>query len=299
MIETYAFLAMFAVQILAVSVLYPEWMIREFRKKAAEFPAERLAALDPSFDYSKIIERHVTLLRVLSAVTAVFGVLLMGWLFSYMQRPDWDVGTQREWVIYYGMLQVLATGLISTHALKYSKLLEPLRERKRKAILQRRGLFDFVSPSIVFIAVLSYFLYVSSMFYLARNPLLGFSGYKGYTSIISITLVYALYAFIVYRTLYSRKVNPLETHEARAREIGLIVRMLIYFCIAFVVLPATGTVLTLLDLPRWRPILTSLFFILFPLLTFAAYKAPPRRPDSNDGFSGDISQQPSQNKVPS
>ena len=45
---------------------------------------------------------------------------------------------------------------------RYHKvLLQRSQETKRKATLQRRGLFDFVSPSVVYLAVLSYFLFVA------------------------------------------------------------------------------------------------------------------------------------------
>ena len=43
MVEAYAFLAAFAVQILVMSVLLPMWFIRYLRAQTARFPAERLA----------------------------------------------------------------------------------------------------------------------------------------------------------------------------------------------------------------------------------------------------------------
>ena len=49
-----------------------------------------------------------------------------------------------------------------------------LPEGKRKAILQRRGLFDFVSPFIVFLAVLSYFLFAAFVIYIRQHPFPGF-----------------------------------------------------------------------------------------------------------------------------
>ena len=86
--------------------------------------------------------------------------------------------------------------------------------------------------------------------------------------------------------------DALETHAAHTHEIGLVVKSLIYFCIAFVVFRSIAIMLTSLDLPRWRPLLTSAFFILIPLLTFMTSKASPREPAANGGFPGDISQQP-------
>ena len=50
MIEAYAFLAAFTVQILVMSVLYPAWFIRYVRVQATRFPAERLAQLYPGVD---------------------------------------------------------------------------------------------------------------------------------------------------------------------------------------------------------------------------------------------------------
>jgi hypothetical protein len=50
MIEAYAFFAMFPLQILAVSVLYPAWFIRYVRVQATSIPAERLALLYPGVD---------------------------------------------------------------------------------------------------------------------------------------------------------------------------------------------------------------------------------------------------------
>ena len=52
MIEAYAFLAAFTVQILAMSVLYPAWFISYVRVQATSFPAERFAQLYPGVDLS-------------------------------------------------------------------------------------------------------------------------------------------------------------------------------------------------------------------------------------------------------
>ena len=94
MIEAYAFLAAFTVQILVVSVLHPAWFIRYVRVKATSFPAERFAQLFPGVDRSQSVERFVTLYRAANTVIAVLGVLLLGWLFSYMRRADWHDGSR-------------------------------------------------------------------------------------------------------------------------------------------------------------------------------------------------------------
>ena len=52
MIEAYAFLAAFTVQILVVSVLQPAWLIRHVRTTARGFPAERFALRYPGVDHN-------------------------------------------------------------------------------------------------------------------------------------------------------------------------------------------------------------------------------------------------------
>src|SRR3954467_7233381 len=90
--EAYAFLAMFTIQILAGSVLYPAWLIRHVRAKVASFPVERFAELFPGVDRDRSAERFATRYRAVNMGIGVLGLLLLGWLFSYMRRADWREG---------------------------------------------------------------------------------------------------------------------------------------------------------------------------------------------------------------
>ena len=178
MIEVYVFLAVFPVQILVMSVLYPAWFTRHIRARAKSIPAERLAQLYPGVDLGQARERFLTRYRAVNTVIAVLGLLLLGWLFSYMQRPDWDDGAVEALVtVYFLVVQMLPLVLIAWFATRFNKVhRRSLPEGKRKAILQRRGLFDFVSPFVVFLAVLAYFLFAAFMIYIEQHPFPGFAG---------------------------------------------------------------------------------------------------------------------------
>jgi len=279
MIEAYAFLAMFAVQILTMSVLCPTWFTRYVRTQATSFPAERFAERYPGIDHDKMLERYLTLYRVLNFGIAVLGLLPMGWLFSYMQRPDWDDGPVEALAGVYFMVQALPLFLVAWFARRYSKLLEKLLEGKRKANLQRRGLFDFVSPFTVLLAGLSYLLFVAYVFYIAQNPFSGFAGPQ--TNITAMTLIYASCVFGVYRRLYGRKRNPFESHAARMYTIGWGVKASVYICIAAVVALSLNFTLVRMDLQRWEPFGQSVFFVFTSLLSFRGFTAPPRQPTVN------------------
>ena len=215
----------------------------------------------------------------------MLGLPLLGWLFSYMRRPDWGDGPVEAIVaVYFAAQMMVQLCLVGWIVVKYSEALKhSSADGKRKAVLQRRGLFDFVSPFIVLLAVLSYVLFAGFVIYIQQDP---FPGFAGYFNIGVVTLVYALNAFGVYTMLYGRKTNPLETQADRVRAIGLGVKAGIYSCIACVVSISLNFTLVLLDLQRWEPFALSVFFVICALLCFAGFTAPTRRPAVNGlGYS--------------
>src|SRR5687767_13859757 len=264
MIETYAFLAVFTVQILTGSILYPAWLLRYVRVQATSVPAERLAQLYPGVDVSLAQERFATRYRALTTGIAVLGLLLLGWLFSYMRRADWDDGPVEILVVAYFLAQMSPLLLVAWLGVKFNKEHKrSLLEGKRTAILQRRGLFDFISPSVVFLAGLSYFLFAAFVIYIQQRP---FPGFAGLINIGAITLVYALNAFVVYMMLYGKNRNPFETHAGRLRTIGLTVKSSVYSCIVIVVYLSLNFSLGLLDLQRWEPFALSIFLVITVLV---------------------------------
>ena len=279
MIEAYAFLAMFAVQILAMSALYPSWFIRYVRLQAMSFPPGYLAQRYPGVDLVVARERFLTRYRTLNISIAVLGLLLLSWLFSYMRGADWDDGRVEIVVAVYFMVQMLLPlGLVIWLGVRFNKEHKrPLPEGKRTANLQRRGLFDFVSPFTVSLAVLCYLLFAAFVIYLQQHPLLGFAGL---VNIVGITLVYAVNAFTVYAMLYGKKPNPFETHAGRARTIGLVVKSSVYSCIACVGFLSTYLTLALLEWQSWEPFAMSAFFVITGLLSLMGMTAPPRKPDA-------------------
>ncbi len=281
MVEAYAFLAAFTVQILVMSVLLPAWFIRYLRVQATRFPAERLAQLYPGVDVGHAQKRFLTQYRALITGIAVLGLLLLGWLFSYMRRPDWDEGPVEILVtVYFLAAHMLPVCLFVWVGVRFNKEHKrSLPEGKRTAILQRRGLFDFVSPFIVFLAVLSYFLFAAFMIYIQQHP---FPGFAGLINLGGITLVYAVNAITVYWMLYGRKANPLETHAGRLHTIGLAVKSSVYSCIVIVVYLSLNFSLRLLDLKTWEPFSLSVFFIICALVASMGFAAPLRKPEVDE-----------------
>jgi hypothetical protein len=276
MIAVYAFLAAFTAQILIVSVLLPAWFIKYVRVQAAQFPAERVAQLYPGVDLRSVQEHFLTRYRALVAGLAVLGLLLLGWLFAYMRRPDWDVGPVEVLVtLHFLAAYMLPFAFLVWNGVRFNKKHKrSAPQGKRTAVLQRRGLFDFVSPLAVFLAVSSYFLFTAFVIYLQQYPVPAFAGL---VTVGGVTLVYAVNAATVYWMLYGRKSNPFETHAGRLHTIGLAVKSSVYSCIIIVVYLSLNFTLRLLDLQRWEPFALSSFFVICALVASMGYAAPLRK----------------------
>jgi hypothetical protein len=281
MIEVYAFLAAFAVQILVVSVMNPARLIKHLRGWVANFGSARFNELYPDFDYAQWANRFAIWFRAANFLIAVCGAMLLGWLYTLGRNAEWVDEVTKPVVAYY-FLQMSPMILLGLYGVvRYHKvLLRPTQEVKRKATLQRRGLFDFVSPVAVLVAVLGYFAYVAFAIYLDlvvhQNATLSRSCLA---AIGAVTLVYAVNAFIVYKYLYGRR-NPLVTHEGRVHTIGVRVKGSVYSCIAVVGFIALMGTLSQPDLRNWSPFALSVFFVIITLLGLMDMTAP-RKPEAD------------------
>jgi len=280
MIEVYLFLAMFPLQILGMSVLYPVRLTRLIRTALKNVPAERLAELYPGVDVGQAHERFLARYRVANTVVAVLGLLLLGWLISYMQRSGWDEGAVGGMATAYFLLQFSPIILIAWFTIRFNKVHRRLLpEAKRKAILQRRGLFDFVSPITIFLVILSYFQFVAFVFYVARHPFPGFGGPFLNIGILSLTYI-LLGGFVMY-LLYGRKRDPLQTHADRMRMIRGVANFYAWMLILSPISVSLSIAQKLLDLEKWGPFAGTVFFLIVTLLNLRTMTPRPRQPEAH------------------
>ncbi len=275
MIEAYAFLAMFTVQILTMSVLHPARLVKYTKAKLAEIPTERYPQMDAGLFGNLSTERFLSLYRAVNTGIAVIGLALLGFMFNEVRLPDWDKMTAA-----YFVLQASPLLLLMVIGLRYIKMYRSsMVADKRKASLQRRGLLDFVSPLTVFAAVALYFVFVAYMVYLGENPNVGTK--DSLIGIVTITLVYALSVFEVYRMLHGRKLNPLETHAGHVHMIGLSVKSATYGCIVCAVFLSLIFTLEALSLGSWKPFAVSAGLVVSGLICLTAFTMPPRKPGAD------------------
>jgi hypothetical protein len=263
MLEAYAFLAIFTVQILAFSVLFPVRLINLVQLKEAEYPEGTFEKLYPGVDRERASRRFWARYRVANLLIAAFGLGLSGWLLGNL--PLLGQARAITFPVFYFLLQLSPLLFLAfTGIRKLAALRSALRERKRTAVLQRRGLFDFVSPWRVALEVSIYFLFVAFMLYLmyvAQDPI---PLPVGFQMLGAVTLGFAFEAWWLYSRLYGRKV-PLETRADRMRWTGLEARGSIYGTMLTVALVSLVILLPRLGLGGWLPFTLSAFFVLVAL----------------------------------
>jgi hypothetical protein len=280
MIEVYLFLAMFPVQILGMSVLYPARLTRLIRMELANIPAERLAELYPGVDVGQAQERFLARYRAANTVVVALGLLLLGWFIRYMQRPNWNEGAVGGMLTAYFMLQCFPIMLIAWFKTRFNKIHRRLLpEAKRKAVLQRRGLFDFVSPSTALLVILAYFQFVAFMFYVARHSFPGFAG--PFVNIGLVTLTYIPLGAVVMFLLYGRKIDPLQTHANRMRMIRGVANFYAWMCILIPISVSLSMAQKLLRLETWGPFAGTVSFLIFTLLLLRSVSAAQRQPEAH------------------
>jgi len=263
MIEIYAFLGMFAVQVVAMSVLFPTRLINYARAKDAEYPDEVFATLYPGVDRQIATTRFWNRFRAAHLTIAVVGFVLLAWMASNM-----DFLAQARATLFpvlYFLLQLLPLLFLVVIAIRHiPRLRTSLQAPRRTAVLKPRRLFDFVSPLRVFVEVSIYLLLVAFMLYLmyaAKDPI---SKFIGYWMLGAATLGLAGEAAFLYWRMYGRKV-PLETDEDRMHSTVLQANGTVYGTLLTVVLIAAVLLLPRLGLLAWLPFTMSAFFVVVAL----------------------------------
>ena len=178
------------------------------------------------------------------------------------------------------MLQMAPLICTSVYAIArhHRVILQPTQEARRTATLQRRGLFDFVSPVAVAVAVLSYVLFVPYAIWvdlvIYGNATLS---KQCLITLAAVTLVCMVNSVVVYKYLYGRK-NPLLTQDGRAHAIGSNVRGAVYSSIIMIWFITVLSTFSKLDLEGWSPFALSTFFVITTYLSFREMIAARNRP---------------------
>jgi hypothetical protein len=139
----------------------------------------------------------------------------------------------------------------------------------RKAELQPRRLFDFISPKMIGLAVLVYLAFAVFILYIRQFDYPWFGGYE---NIVGVTATNLFFAGIIIWNMYGKRLDPYQAYEDRKRQIELLVKQMVFISIAATTYIAIDVVLAILDLRNLQPTVMSLYFQLIAVISLRALR---------------------------
>ena len=221
------FYFVFISQIFFISFYYPREILNRSNFVINKYPPNEYPRLYiKSLD---IYKRNQRSFKIVNQLIMVIGILL---LFAF---GIWDYLSEgyidQIFILIYFMVQVLPLMILEYSGFAYFKLMRKADLRTtRRAELNPRRLFNFISPAILGFAV---FLIIACIFIFYLIHQFQFHPSND-TFVISITLILSnlLYAGIIYWNIYGKKINPYQATKDRINQIGVTVKSLVIMSIA-------------------------------------------------------------------
>jgi len=251
------FYAIFLSQVLLISVYVPRKILSRLRHVIEKYPPSTYPKLYPV--PVDVVEKGLRTYRIMNLPVLLIGLLLalVGVFSPSEEMLRWD---SQSVLTFYFFLQVCPLFLVERSGFKYFRLMRKANSRTtRKAELHPRRLFDFVSPTLVSMAIFSYIVVMLLVLYVIRHP---FPGFAGPINIVMITALNLLFAGAVIRFLSGKKGNPHQAHADRLKGIAIAVKMMVLTSIAVNVFLAIVFVLPALGLRNLGDLFQMLFFQL-------------------------------------
>ncbi|MCB1052888.1 MAG: hypothetical protein H6510_16105 [Acidobacteria bacterium] len=289
------FYAVFLSQILLVSVFFPTQIRRRILYVLDHFPpAEypKLYPCDNTGSSAVAIRERMRIYRFANTFIAAIGlVFLAGTAISgYQPSPK---GGDEIFVFLYFALQVFPFLYLARMEYLQLKALRKNYTGPRRADMRPRRLFDFVSPLIVVLAILLYFVWLFLFLSYQGSP--AEWGTKVYISVTMISAINIFYAFFIYKSIYGKKIDPYQASEDRLRNIEFIAKSLIFTSITISIFMITTQAVDHFELEIFDPPLMSVYLQMCSLMgigliltklkvedmNFEAYRGDANAPDGD------------------
>jgi hypothetical protein len=277
------FYIVFLSQILLASFYFPRKILSRVRSVIDQYPPSKYPKL-----YSKPIEYYEKgqrNYRKMNQIILVVGFMLMFAIGLWDYSSDGWINQIIPFAFF--MVQAIPLVLMEISENTLFKLMRKADMRKRrKAELQPRRLFDFISPAIVGVAI---FMNVACIwFYLYRDQYEFHWGSDAFVISITLIAMNALFAVIIFRNLYGKKLDPHQAGKDRIRQIGVTVKSLVFMSIGASVFIMMQAGINEFDLDYLEPSIMSLYLQFTMLIGLGAVLRKLRIENINfDVYRGD------------
>ncbi len=251
--EHMLFHVVFLSQILLISFYYPRKILSRMRYVFEAYPPSTYPKLYPkTIEYYEKVRRNYRSINIFILLT---GLLILAVLLGYSRSGKWD----HVIAMWYFVVQLFPVMLLDLRSLKEFKLMRKANSRTtRKAELHPRRLFDFISPAIIGVAIITYIAFIVLILYIRQFE---YPWFGGYWNIVIVTVFNLCFAGIILWYMYGKKLNPHQAYEDRIRQIEIIGKILVFVSIAATISIAITIVLAALELRSLQPIANCLFSV--------------------------------------
>lgn len=258
------FYVVFLSQILLISFYYPAKIYKRMRYVFDTYPPSAYPKLYPKpiefYDRARRNYRNVNILILLAGLS----ILVALSVYSH------DSDLHNAIALGYFFVQMFPVMLLDLSSLKEFKLMRNVNSRTtRKAELHPRRFFDFFSPVLFGIAVITYIAFVLLIVYVNQ---FGFEWFGGYWNIVWVTVMNLFFAAVLLWHMYGKKLNPHQAYEDRIRQIKTVAKIMIFTSIAATVFGGLSISLSALDVRHLLPIFLSIYFQILAVIGFQAYR---------------------------
>ncbi len=265
--EPMLFYLVFLSQVLLVSFYFPRKLLRRVRYVVDTYPPSQYPKLYPvPIDVAEKAQRNYRNVNVF-ALIAGLALVFTGLYSRNEEMLNWDTISV---LTIYMAIQYSPMMIAATSGFTYFNLKRKTDSRTtRRAELQPRRLFDFISPTVVGLAIFVYIAFVLLIVYVRQFE---FSWFGGYWNIFAVTAANLFFAGVIVQSMYGKKKDPYQAHEDRIRQIELNIKVLFFSSIMATVFVAMAIALQALDFGHLIPTFLSLYCQLLALISFRAFR---------------------------
>ena len=227
------FYGIFLSQIFLISYYFPMKIRSRILYVIKNYPPKEYPKLYPKpYDFyaEKAAKSGLSTYRNINLFIDAIGLGILVWALASGYSPH-PLGGDEIFVMLYLLLQVAP---ILYAEIRTFKLYRGMRQANiggaRKAELNPRNLFDFISPAFVALAALLYVGFI--LFYLYDK---GFSApweWEVYVTLASVTGMNLMFAGMIAKHMVGKKFNPHQAHDDRLRQIRTVVKIGVFASIA-------------------------------------------------------------------
>ncbi len=279
------FYFVFLSQIILVSSYFPRKLLSRMKAVLETYPPSKYPKLYPK--PIEVYEKGQRNYRIMNQIILVAGFILLFAVGLWDYSSDGTVSDLFPFV--YFMVQVIPLMLMEISGFAYFKLMRKADLRtRRKAELQPRRLFDFISPTIFGVAI---FMNIACIFFYLYIDQFQFH-WGSDAFVISITLIAmnTLFAGINYWNLTGKKLDPYQSSKDRIRQIEASVRSLVFVSIGASIFIIITAVINQFNLDYLEPSIMSLYLQLIALASLGTTLRALRIEDIDfDVYKEDVS----------